>query len=81
MQVGGSTSTGAQGVYAVLPNEVGLSYFPFTAPSFNVRLRPFGHAYVKAATQRSLDPGGNRSTADRNPSGFRFRSCTPRPAA
>jgi porin len=32
LQVGGSTATGAQGVYAVLPNEVGLSYFPLTSP-------------------------------------------------
>src|SRR5262245_8435953 len=37
LQVGGSTSTGAQGVYAVLPNEVGASYYPLTAPSFNQR--------------------------------------------
>ena len=35
--VGGSTATGAQGVYAVLPYEAGMSYFPLTAPSFNVR--------------------------------------------
>jgi hypothetical protein len=68
LQVGGSTTTGAQGVYAVLPNEVGLSYFPFTAPSLNVRLRGLGHTYLKAAAQRSLDAAGNQSTADRNPS-------------
>jgi porin len=73
LQVGGSTSTGAQGVYAVLPNEVGLSYFPFTAPSLNLRLRGFGHAYLKTAAQRSLDAAGNQSTAHRNPSGLRFR--------
>lgn len=73
LQVGGSTSTGVQGVYAVLPNEVGLSYFPLTAPSFNVRLRGPGHAYLKMATQRSLDAAGAQSTVDRNPTGFRFR--------
>jgi porin len=39
--VGGSTATGAQGVYAVLPYEAGMSYFPLTAPSFNVRIRLF----------------------------------------
>jgi porin len=72
LQVGGSTSTGAQGVYAVLPNEVGLSYFPLTAPSFNVRVRAGGHGYFKAAAQRSLDAAGGQSTVDRNPTGFRF---------
>jgi porin len=72
LQVGGSTSTGAQGVYAVLPNEVGLSYFPLVSPSLNVRVRARGFSYVKAAAQRSLDPGGGQSTIDRNPTGFRF---------
>jgi hypothetical protein len=57
----------------LLPDEVGLSYFPVTAPSLNVRLRGLVQAYLKAATQRSLDAAGNQSTADRNPSGFRFR--------
>jgi porin len=73
LQVGGSTSTGAQGVYAVLPNEVGLSYFPFTAPAFNLRLRTTTHGYVKTSAQRSLDAAGGVSTAERNPTGFRFR--------
>ncbi len=72
LQVGGSTSTGAQGVYAVLPNEVGLSYFPLTAPALNVRLRGPGHAYLKTGAQRSLDAAGAGSTVDRNPTGFRF---------
>jgi porin len=72
LQVGGSTSTGAQGVYAVLPNEVGLSYFPLTAPSVNVRVRASTHMYVKSAAQRSLDPAGGQSTVDRNPTGLRF---------
>ncbi len=72
LQVGGSTATGAQGVYAVLPNEVGLSYFPLTAPSLNVRFRGTGHTYFKTAAQRSLDAAGGQSTVDRNPTGFRF---------
>ena len=72
LQVGGSTATGAQGVYAVLPNEVGLSYFPLTAPSFNLRFGVLQHGYVKAAAQRSLDAAGGQSTVDRNPTGFRF---------
>lgn len=29
-------------MYAVLPNEVGMSYFPFTAPAANLRLRLTG---------------------------------------
>ncbi|MBL8139798.1 MAG: carbohydrate porin [Acidobacteria bacterium] len=73
LQVGGSTSTGAQGVYAVLPNEVGMSYFPFTAPAANLRLRAWKYGYLKTGAQRSLDPGGGASTVDRNPTGFRFR--------
>jgi porin len=72
LQVGGSTSTGAQGVYAVLPNEVGLSYFPLAAPSVNLRLKSTGYTYFKTAAQRSLDAAGGQSTVDRNPSGFRF---------
>jgi porin len=72
LQVGGSTSTGAQGVYAVLPNEVGLSYFPLTSPALNVRVRGTRLSYVKAGAQRSLDAAGGQSTVDRNPTGFRF---------
>ncbi len=70
--VGGSTATGAQGVYAVLPYEAGLSYFPLTAPSFNVRLRGPKNAYLKSAVQRSLDPNGGPTEVARNHSGFRF---------
>lgn len=40
MQVGGSTATGAQGFYAVLPFEVGMSYFPTTAPASKPCLPP-----------------------------------------
>jgi porin len=72
LQVGGSTSTGAQGVYAVLPNEVGMSYYPLTAPSFNLRVRGTRFSYVKTAAQRSLDAAGGQSTIDRNQTGFRF---------
>lgn len=72
LQVGGSTSTGAQGVYAVLPNEVGLSYFPLTAPSLNVRLRGPKRTYWKTGAQRSLDAAGGQSTVDRNPTGLKF---------
>jgi len=70
--VGGSTALGAQGVYAILPYEVGLSYFPLTAPSFNLRLNGPSHTYLKAAAQRSLDAAGGPATVARNHSGFRF---------
>jgi porin len=72
LTVGGSTATGAQGVYAVLPYEVGLSYFPMTTPSFNLRLSGPKHTYVKAVAQRSLDPKGGPTEVHRNQTGFRF---------
>jgi porin len=70
--VGGSTATGAQGVYAVLPYEVGMSYFPMTAPSFNVRVRGPKNTYIKTAAQRSFDPNGGPTEVERNHTGFRF---------
>ena len=73
--VGGSTATGAQGVYAVLPYEAGMSYFPLTAPSFNVRIRGPENTYIKTAAQRSIDPNGGPAEVARNHTGFRF---TPR---
>lgn len=72
LTVGGSTATGAQGVYAVLPYELGLSYFPLTAPSFNLRIRGPKNTYVKAVAQRSLDPKGGPTEVERNHTGFRF---------
>jgi len=70
--VGGSTATGAQGVYAVLPYEAGMSYFPLTAPSFNVRIRGPENTYIKTAAQRSIDPNGGPVEVARNRTGFRF---------
>jgi porin len=70
--VGGSTATGAQGVYAVLPYEAGMSYFPLTAPSFNVRIRGPENTYIKTAAQRSQDPNGAPTEVARNHTGFRF---------
>src|SRR5450631_4359029 len=70
--VGGSTATGAQGVYAVLPYEAGMSYFPLTAPSFNVRVRGPKNSYIKGAVQRSIDPNGGPTEVERNHTGFRF---------
>lgn len=70
--VGGSTATGTQGVYAVLPYEAGMSYFPLTAPAFDVRIRGAKNTYIKSAAQRSIDPKGGPTEVARNRSGFRF---------
>jgi porin len=72
LQVGGSTATAVQGVYAVLPYQFGMSYFPLTAPSFNLRIRGPKGAYLKTGAQRSLDAAGGAATVARNRTGFRF---------
>lgn len=72
LQVGGSLATGAQGVYAVLPFQLGMSYFPLTAPSLNFRIQGPRHSYFKIAAQRSLDAAGGITTQARNQTGFRF---------
>ncbi|HET7104009.1 MAG TPA: carbohydrate porin [Terracidiphilus sp.] len=72
MLVGGSTATPAQGVYAVLPNEVGMTYFPLATPSLNLRLRGPKHTYFKTGAQRSLDAAGGPASVARNHTGFRF---------
>ena len=72
LQVGGALSTGSQGVYAVLPYEVGLSHFPLAAPAFNLKLMGPGNLYFKGSVQRSLDAGGGPTTIARNETGFRF---------
>jgi len=72
MQVGGSTASGVQGVYAVLPYEVGMAYFPLTAPQFNLLAHGPAHTYVKSGLQRSFDPGGGPATEARNHTGLRF---------
>lgn len=72
LQVGGALSTGSQGVYAILPYEVGLSRYPLQAPSVNLNLKGPKHLYFRTAAQRSLDPGGGAATIGRNSSGLRF---------
>jgi len=72
MQVGGSLATGIQGVYAVLPYQAGMSYFPLTAPGVNVRLRGPRRTYYKIGAQRSLDAAGGAVSQKRNQTGFRF---------
>jgi porin len=72
LTVGGSAATAAQGAYAVLPFEVGLSYAPLTAPSLNVRIRGPKNTYLKTVAQRSLDPKGGPMEVARNATGLRF---------
>lgn len=70
--VGGSTAAGGQGVYAVLPYEAGMSYFPLTSPGATLRLKSMHDTYIKFGVQRSLDPNGGPAEVARNQTGFRF---------
>jgi porin len=70
--VGGSTAAGGQGVYAVLPYEAGMSYFPLTSPGATLRVRGPNHTYFKSGAQRSIDPQGGPAEVARNNAGFRF---------
>ena len=72
MQVGGSTASGVQGVYAVLPYEVGMAFFPLPAPQINLKLNAPGRTYLKIGLQRSLDAAGGPATEARNHTGLRF---------
>ena len=70
--VGGSTAAGAQGVYAVLPYEAGMSYFPLTSPGATLRVKSTPNTYIKFGLQRSIDPDGGPAEVARNQTGFRF---------
>src|SRR3974390_3888393 len=70
--VGGSTAAGVQGVYAVLPYEAGMSYFPLTSPGATLRVRGPNHTYYKTGAQRSIDPQGGPTEVARNHTGFRL---------
>lgn len=72
MQVGGSTANGVQGVYAVLPYEVGMSFFPLTSPQVNVLVRGPRRVYLRTGLQRSIDAAGGPATEARNHTGLRF---------
>jgi porin len=71
-QAGGSMLTGAQGVYAVLPYEAGLSYFPLATPAFNLKWNAPSNFYLKGSLQRAPDAAGGQATVDRNRTGTRF---------
>jgi porin len=70
--VGGSTAAGGQGVYAVLPYEAGMSYFPLTSPGATLRVKSTPNTYIKFGVQRSMDPDGGPAEVARNQTGFRF---------
>ena len=72
LQVGGALTTGSQGVYAILPYEVGLNHTPVPSPSFNLKLNGPKQLYFRGAVQRSIDPGGGPATIARNATGLRF---------
>ena len=72
LQVGGSMASGAQGVYAVLPFEVGYAFMPLAAPFASVRVQPVGGFYGKVGFQRSVSPDGAAADLARNSAGTRL---------
>jgi porin len=73
LQVGGQVASGAQGVYAVLPYEVGLSYSPIPAPAITLKYRfSDGGVYIKGGVQRAGQPGSLESALRRDAVGLRF---------
>jgi porin len=72
LQVGGQVASGAQGVYAVLPYEVGISYTPLPAPVLTLKYRFDSGFYVKGAAQRAGEPGSEEAALHRDAIGLRF---------
>lgn len=72
LQVGGQVTSGAQGVYAVLPYEVGISYTPVPAPVITLKYRWDGCLYLKGAVQRAGEPGSEEAALHRDALGLRF---------
>ena len=72
LQIGGQVASGAQGVYAVLPYEVGLSYSPLPAPAVTLKYRVMRGFYLKGAAQRAQQPGSLEDALHRDALGLRF---------
>jgi porin len=72
LQVGGQVTSGAQGVYAVLPYEVGISYTPVEAPAVTLKYRWDNGLYLKGAVQRAGEPGSEEAALHRDAVGLRF---------
>jgi porin len=72
LNVGGQVASGAQGVYAVLPYEVGISHGAVEAPAFTLKYRWDSGFYVKGAAQRAVEPGPEEASLARDAVGLRF---------
>jgi len=72
LQVGGQVASGAQGVYAVLPYEVGLAHSPLPAPAVTLKYKVTPALYVKGAIQRAAQPGSTEAGLARDNFGLRF---------
>ena len=72
LEVGGQVASGAQGVYAILPYEVGLSHSPLPAPATTLKYRWDGGLYLKGAVQRAGEPGSDEVALKRDAIGLRF---------
>ena len=72
LTIGGQAASGAQGVYAVLPYEVGLSHGVVQAPAVTLKYRWDSGMYVKGAVQRAIDPGPEEASLKRDAVGLRF---------
>ena len=71
IQAGGSLVTGAQGVYAVLPYEAGLTFFPEVTPALNLKWNAPSHFYFKGSLERAPDSAGAQKTRYRLPASRR----------
>ncbi|MFC6645430.1 carbohydrate porin [Granulicella cerasi] len=70
--VGGTFATGALGVYAVIPYQVGQNTTPYGTPGVNTTVHLTKHFYDKIGFQRSADPNGGATEVKRDQTGFRF---------
>lgn len=70
--VGGTFATGALGVYAVIPYQVGQNTTPYGTPAVNTTVHLTKHFYDKLGFQRSADPNGGSTEVKRDQTGFRF---------
>jgi porin len=70
--VGGTFATGALGVYAVIPYQVGQNTTPYGTPAVNTTVKLTKHFYDKLGFQRSASPSGGATEVKRDQTGFRF---------
>jgi porin len=70
--IAGTFATGALGVYAVIPYQVGQNTTPYGTPGVNITLHLPQHFYDKLGFQRSASSSGGASEVTRDQTGFRF---------